>query len=407
MYETLSKLYYKDLEKYRIEYDKRFNSYGTVQLPFVIRPFNFTDEFTCFYVNHNELDMLHDQIIKQSKLIQAIMENLPPIAISQYIKSKLVDELLSTNEIEGVHSTKAEMTTVIEIVVKKDNPKKKIRHLSLMHTYFNLISEDKSSIETIEEIREVYDQLVKEEVKSEDTLDGQLFRREAVDVVTSSNKVIHRGVYPESSIQTQLKKMIHYLNGHNSPMLYKIAIAHYYFGFIHPFYDGNGRTSRYISSMYLINELDKLTALTLSYSTNKSKQFYYDAFSVSNDPRNKGELTFFCEVFFQILHNAQNDILEDLSKKKEKMEKISLLSKSHDDLNDFEKQILFILGQHYIFGIEGTGMTMKELESVLEVTEYVVRKSLKNLVAKGYVTNIKLKPIEVAISSLLSDVLKE
>ena len=406
MYETLSKLYYKDLDKYRIEYEKRINSYGTVVLPFVIRPYNYSEEYSCFYVNHHDLDMLHDQIMKQSKLIQAIMEKLPSIAINQYIKSKLVDELLSTNEIEGVHSTKAEMKTVIEIVVKKDIPKKKVRHLSLMHTYFNLISEDKFAIETIEQIREVYDHLVKEEVKPKDILDGQIFRKESVDVVTSTETIVHRGVYPESSIQTHLKKLINYLNEDNSPMLYKIAIAHYYFGYIHPFYDGNGRTSRYISSMYLINELDKLTALTLSYSTNKSKQFYYDAFSVSNDPKNKGELTYFCEVFFQILHEAQSDILEILSQKKDKMGKISSLTQSQNDLNDSEKSILFILGQHYIFGIEGTGITMKELESVLEITEYVVRKALKTLVDKGYVTYTKLKPIEVSISDLLSDELK-
>jgi hypothetical protein len=50
---------------------------------------------------------------------------VPAIGLSQYVKAKLVDELLSTNEIEGVHSTKREMETVIEIVVKKDNLKKK------------------------------------------------------------------------------------------------------------------------------------------------------------------------------------------------------------------------------------------------------------------------------------------
>lgn len=105
------------------------------------------------------------------------------------------------------------------------------------------------------------------------------------------------------------------------------------------------------------------------------------------------------------MHNAQNDILEDLSKKKGKMGNISYFSQNHDDLNEIEKQILYILGQHYILGIEGTGLTMKELESALEVTEYVVRKSLKNFETKEFVTNIKLKPIEVAISPILSNIL--
>jgi Fic family protein len=161
-----------------------------------------------------------------------------------------------------------------------------------MKTYFNLITKKDSTIENIEHIREIYDHLIKDEINPNDKLDGSLFRNETVDVITSTGKNVHRGVYPESSIKTNLTTMINYLNNDPSPTLYKVAIAHYYFGYIHPFYDGNGRTSRYISSTYLMDELDKLTALTLSYSTNKSKKFYYDAFTSSNDPKNKGELTF-------------------------------------------------------------------------------------------------------------------
>ncbi|MGD6900056.1 Fic family protein [Bacillus infantis] len=406
MYELLSKLYYKDLEKYRNEYQKRINSYGTIDLPFQIKPYNFQEEYSCFYVNHPALDLLHEQIFKQSKLIQSIMDDLPRIAINQYIKAKLVDELLSTNEIEGVHSTKAEMETVIEIVVKKDNPKKKVRHLSLMKTYFNLFSEVKTVIESVEQIRDIYDRLVKEEVKSEDKLDGVLFRKEIVDVVTSTGKTVHRGNYPEESIKKHLLIMINFLNNVPIPMLYKIAISHYYFGYVHPFYDGNGRTSRYISSMYLIDELDKLTALTLSYSTNKSKQFYYDAFSECNDPKNKGELTYFCEVFFQIIHNAQNDILKDLSEKKEKMEQLQELIHNIEDVSDLGRNIVYILGQHIIFGIEGTGMSKKELEMGLEITDYVIRKELKTLEGQGYIKFIKQRPIEVSLSDQLENLLK-
>lgn len=403
MYEPLSKLYYKDLEKYRTEYEKRINSYGTVKLPFNIKIFNYSEEYSAFYVNHSDLDLLHDQIIKQSRLIQSIMDKLPNIAISQYIKAKLVDELLSTNEIEGVHSTKAEMETVIEIVVKKDNPKKKIRHLSLMKTYFNLFSEKATTIEKIEQIREKYDNLIHEELKDDDKPDGQLFRKGPVDVVTATGKIIHRGLYPENVIQTHLMKLLDYLNNENSPMLYKIAISHYYFGYIHPFYDGNGRISRYISSMYLMNELDKLTAFTLSYSTNKSKQLYYDAFNVSNDIKNKGELTYFCEVFFRIVHNAQSDIIQDLSQKNEKMNKLSAMIRSFENLTDQERNIIFVIGQHFIFGIKGTGISKKELEITLDVSEYVVRNALKKLESIDYIKYTKLKPIEVTLSDALGN----
>ena len=52
--------------------------------------------------------------------------------------------------------------------------------------------------------------------------------------------MIHKGVYPEILIQNSLKDLIKYLNEYNAPMLYKIAVTHYYFGYIHPFMMGTG-----------------------------------------------------------------------------------------------------------------------------------------------------------------------
>jgi Fic family protein len=404
MYEHLAKLYYKDQERYRTEFEKRLNSYGTVKLPFTIRPFNYAEEFPCFYVNHSELDLLHDTLLKQSKLIQKLERSIPTIASSQYIKAKLVDELLSTNEIEGVYSTRREMEYVIELVVKKEPSKKKIRHLSLMKTYFNLITERKVQLNNIEDIREIYDLLVQDEVSPHDQLDGTLFRKESVEVVTLTNKVIHKGITPEATIKTSLRKMINYLNHDPSPMLYKIAVSHYYFGYIHPFYDGNGRTSRYISSMYLMEELDRLTALTLSYSTNKSKKSYYDAFTVSSDFNNKGEMSYFCEVFFNIINDSQNEVIQDLSRKKEKMDRLESSIRSLDLTNN-EKDTLFIIGQYYVFGIEGTGISKQELEYEQGKTPYIITKELKTLEANGYITFKKLKPIEVTLSHSFGELL--
>lgn len=403
MYEQLSKVFYKEPEKYDFEYSRRISSYGTVRLPFNIKPYKSNQEFSCFYVNHSELDFLHDQILKQSKLIQEKINSLPEIAITQYIKTKLIDELLSTNEIEGVRSTKAEMKTVIEIVVRKDNSKKNIRHLSLMKTYFGLITEQNGKIQNEGQIKDIYNELVEDEIKKEDKLDGEIFRKGPVDVVTSTAKIIHRGVYPESAIKAHLTNLIDYLNEHPSPMLYKVAIAHYYFGYIHPFYDGNGRTSRYISSMYLFNELDKLTAMSLSYSTNKMKSLYYDSFSESNDPKNKGELTYFCKVFFEIIHNAQSDILADLSYKSNRLDQLFELITHLELSSDLSREIIFIAGQNDIFGIEDTGISKSEFVTALEKTDYIIGKEIKDLEKNGYIKYTKKNPIEITISNSLHD----
>ena len=50
--------------------------------------------------------------------------------------------------------------------------------------------------------------------------------------------------------------------GKTDPLI-KMAVAHYQFESIHPFYDGNGRTGRIINVLYLI--LEKLLSAPVLY----------------------------------------------------------------------------------------------------------------------------------------------
>ncbi len=60
-----------------------------------------------------------------------------------------------------------------------------------------------------------------------------------------------------------------------SPLI-NLAILHYQFESIHPFYDGNGRTGRILNILYLIlNELLDIPILYLSSYINKNKSNYY------------------------------------------------------------------------------------------------------------------------------------
>ena len=94
----------------------------------------------------------------------------------------------------------------------------------------------------------------------------------------------------------------------------KIAISHYYFGYIHPFYDGNGRTSRFINSLYLSKEYDELTAISLSSMIENNKT-YYDMFDKTNSVINKGELNYFINNFLSFIKEGQESLIEELKQK--------------------------------------------------------------------------------------------
>ncbi|MBL7574412.1 Fic family protein [Peptoniphilus asaccharolyticus] len=87
------------------------------------------------------------------------------------------------------------------------------------------------------------------------------------------------------------------MNDNKISLLLRTAIGHYYFGYIHPFYDGNGRTGRFISSMYIKEDYGYLTAMSLARGSFLKKNDYYKAFDITNSVKNKGELNCFVDTF--------------------------------------------------------------------------------------------------------------
>ena len=90
-------------------------------------------------------------------------------------------------------------------------------------------------------------------------------------------------------INQLLNNLEQYINVPNDDLdpLIRMAIIHYQFESIHPFYDGNGRTGRIINILYLIlNQLLDLPALYLSRYITRNKADYYRLLQEVRDKNN-------------------------------------------------------------------------------------------------------------------------
>jgi Fic family protein len=77
-------------------------------------------------------------------------------------------------------------------------------------------------------------------------------------------------------LMTNLEKFINDDTFYDADPLVKMAIIHYQFESIHPFYDGNGRTGRIINVLYLtLKDLLNIPVLYLSSYIVKNKPEYY------------------------------------------------------------------------------------------------------------------------------------
>lgn len=381
-YELLSKIFYKKPTEYESIYDARFNSEASIKLPIKIH------ENVGFIFNTNEITKLLVKIYKTINKINLLRTHLPNIAINSYIIKSLKDEIALTNEIEGVRSTRKEIEDAIDSI-KND---KSARFKGLVDKYFKLISNEIIPLNNCEDIRTIYDALVLPEIEKENLPDGILFRKEPVQVVSATQKEKHRGIMPESKIIESLDLCLDFLKNDDIDSLIKISAFHYLFGYIHPFYDGNGRTSRFISSYLIKNELDILLALKLSYTVKNNINKYYKAFDVCNDRKNKGDITFFVVTFLELLSQASDDLytkIADLNDQLNYYNNIINMLVNEKVLNDKQAKCIFILCQNRLF--DDTYMNMNTLTELLEKSDTTTRKILKSLESKNLLVKSRNK----------------
>lgn len=381
-YELLSKIFYKKPTEYESIYDARFNSEASIKLPIKIH------ENVGFIFNTNEITKLLVKIYKTINKINLLRTHLPNIAINSYIIKSLKDEIALTNEIEGVRSTRKEIEDAIDSI-KND---KSARFKGLVDKYFKLISNEIIPLNNCEDIRTIYDTLVLPEIEKENLPDGILFRKEPVQVVSATQKEKHRGIMPESKIIESLDLCLDFLKSDDIDSLIKISAFHYLFGYIHPFYDGNGRTSRFISSYLIKNELDVLLALKLSYTVKNNINKYYKAFDVCNDRKNKGDITFFVVTFLELLSQASDDLytkIADLNDQLNYYNNIINTLVNEKVLNNKQAKCIFILCQNRLF--DDTYMNMNTLTELLEKSDTTTRKILKSLESKNLLVKSRNK----------------
>lgn len=366
-YELLSSLYYKSKKEYEQEYNDRFNSVASKRLNISI------EENQCFYILTEEVvNKLYNVMVLNQKLDKLTSE-IPRIALQRYIKKCLIDEIVLTNEIEGVVSTRKDINEILENVEDKNK-----RLTGLVNKYLKLCSEENIDIITCNDVRNIYNDLLWEEISEDNKLnlpDGVYFRKEGVDVLSPFKKVIHKGVIPEEKINLMMTQALNILNDRDIIPILRVAIFHYLFGYIHPFYDGNGRTSRFISSYLLSKELNILTGFGLSYAIKENISQYYKGFKTVNEKKNKGDLTPFVIMFLDILSKELESLNNSVIEKISIIDRYSKVIKVMEEKDKRKQSIIFVIFQETFFG--EAGIDVSSLMKYAKASKYKVTQVLK------------------------------
>lgn len=357
-YELLKSLYYKDPMLYEKEYQKRLSSDCVYMLDITI------SGNRAFFLRTPDLYERIVKIYRGDAKLYDLYDKLPGAAIDQFIHKSLIGEIVGTNDIEQIHSSRSEVNEIL-IAGKGE---KNSRFVDIINRY-NMLGRERLRLDTCADIRKIYDDLLSDEIGMKDKSDlpdGELFRRSGVNVHSVTDKIIHKGVQPESEIIKYMTKALEFLNNGDVDFLFRLSVFHYLFGYVHPFYDGNGRTSRFISSALLYEHMrTDILAFRLSHTLKQNINEYYRAFKECNDPRNKGDLTPFVYMFLDMIDKAMVNLAVSLSEKNEKLNFYKARLPLLPDFNGKNMQnVYFVLLQASLFS--EIGVSKAELESAAD-----------------------------------------
>lgn len=372
----LTKYFYQHTqEEYEIEYIRRLEAPFTVHFNIPIHQYNRKSAYPAFLCYTGEILRLVEKFYKTYEQFLYTVNTVPPVVLYQFTRLSIVEEVKSTNDIEGVHSTKKEIREIIE---KKGTHYHRLQ--SVVHQYLELLGEEEIKFDTCQDIRNFYDDFTHQEITRENPqnrLDGSLFRKEPVQIQAATGKTIHQGLYPESRIIEALDQALRILHSEEYPLLIRLALFHYFFVYIHPFYDGNGRTDRFITSYFLSRKFHRLLAVRLSIYIKRNQSRYYYMLEEADSEKNRGDMTPFVMGFLEILIGSTEDTIGVLSRKNEQMRKYESRIDAFQLKDKLLKEIYITLLQAALF--YGEGISMADLMKVTGKNRGTIQKRIDEI----------------------------
>ena len=326
-----------------------------------------------------------------------------------YIRHSISEELFATNEMEGVRSTRKEPGSRGSGRQGEEGRRQpKARFSEFAKLYLNLTDKDSALPAGIADIRDIYDKVVLDEINESDKPGGELFRKGDVEIQGPHGLAIHNGVKGEGNIGALLTDMIHLATSDEIPRLQSAIMSHFLFEYVHPFYDGNGRTGRYLLALYLNHDLTMPTVLSLSRTIAENKNAYYKAFMEAEDKLNCGELTLFVNTILGFIRKAQDELIDELEVRVDQLDKgravCDQLERKHG-LSAKAVSILYGVIQEEMFD-STKSMTLNDAAYHIRLSKQSARKYVGELMDAGLAIQSGKRPLKIRASESLKGILE-
>jgi len=200
--------------------------------------------------------------------LKGIAKTIPNQAM--LINAVVLQEAKDSSEIENIITTQDELYKALASQNKQPSQVKEvINYRKAIFTGFELIK--KQGFLRIKDIETIQKTIIENNAGIR-ALSGTVLKND------KTGEIVYTPPQEKDEILDLLSNFLEHFNINQTDLspLINLAILHYQFESIHPFYDGNGRTGRILNILYLIiNDLLDIPILYLSSYINENKSEYY------------------------------------------------------------------------------------------------------------------------------------
>ncbi|MGL6025160.1 MAG: Fic family protein [Cetobacterium sp.] len=252
------------------------------------------------------------KIIKENihKLESSSKINLTDRKLAKKVYSEsLIDEAMSSSAIEGAFSTRRRTKDLVEGCCIPETKDEKM----ILNNYnaLKFINENNDVLITDELVIELHNIIIFGTLDECDITER--YRDDLVVLKDANNKEVYEAPKCEL-VEELMSQLIDYINEDTKENVFiKASIIQFMFLYIHPFFDGNGRTGRALSYMYLIKKgYGFFKFFSISYVVNEYKSKYYKSILKCEDEYS--DLSYFIDFNIDMMSKAVSTTVKKYSK---------------------------------------------------------------------------------------------
>lgn len=315
-----------------------------------------------------------------------------PDAKGEYRVRQLIEEAISSSEIEGARPTTREAAQQMLRESRKPRSHDERMILNNLRAMERLRQLHESGERlTVARLLELH-RILGDDALEVDDAAGK-FRNSKHDVTVSDKEgnVWHRP--PDADgLEQRVARLLEFAHGdeaNEAEFIHPIVraiVTHFWLGYEHPFRDGNGRIARALYYWCMLRHgYEVAEFLSISGPIDRSPKKYYLAFAYAETDGN--DLTYFVLHQLDVMQQALHGLLDHLKSRVERLKELSQSIATFDALNHRQRSLLEYAVRH-----TSHGATIEGHAKSHGVHYMTARSDLADLEQRGLLTSTPTKP---------------